>query len=380
MGEWLHEKLNDRRIRYAATAAVVVLLVLLAIVIRDAIADRTYTGYRVEKAVQKTDSVSKFEYVDGNVVRYSKDGAALINKALETVWTAAFSLENPRIDVCQGQILFYDRLGTQIHLYNQKEQNGSFQTELPILTARVSGHGTVAALLRDGEKVNLVYYTRTGEPIAAGESSMRNPGYPVSLSLSSDGMSLAVSYLTAADGGTGTTVRFYNFGTDGQSKQDNMTAEFTWAGVFAPEVQYLSGDECAIFRDDGFTIVRGTSSPAESKTVTFHDDICSVFHDGTHLGFITRSADSGHRYQMSLYSTGGNLLSSAYVDSAYEWVRVCGDEVILSSSSEFSVYSTGGKCRFRGRLKDGTISDALRIGRDRILILTDQRMEVIALQ
>ena len=178
---------------------------------------------------------------------------------------------------------------------------------------------------------------------------------------------------------TGTTVRIYHFGAEGRNHENNMTAEFVYPGVFAPEVQYLGGNECAVFRDDGFTIIKGSKAPEEWRTVSLGEDICSVFHDGTHLGFITRSSDAEHKYCMSIYSTNGNLISSVYADTPYERVRVCGDRVILSSHTEFSVLSTKGVCRFRGRLKEGNISDALKIGKKRLLILTDQKMEVITL-
>ena len=376
MPGWIAEKFRTRRVRYAATTIVVAILALLAVFVRGAVMNRMYTSYSIEKSVDKTDSVSRFEYVGGYVIRYSKDGASLMNQSLETVWTTTFSMEDPRAQVTGGQILLYDRLGTDFHIFNKKEKVSSFSTDRPILKACISERDTVAALLRDGDGVSLVYYTKDGSMIAGGESTMQNPGYPVSLSLSSNGMLLAVSYLTAADGTVGSAVRFYNFGSGGKGKADNMTAEFRYPGIFAPEVQYLDGSECAIFRDDGFTIVKGADKPEEQRSVIF----CSVFHDGSNLGFINRSGNRDHKYVMNIYSASGNLMSSVYVDVSYERVRVCGSEVILSSHSEFSVFSTKGKMRFHGRLKEGNIADALRIGRDRILVLTDQKMEVIKLQ
>ena len=370
---------SNQKLRYAATAAVVVIVVLLSIAIRDAAANRTYSGYVVEKEENKTDSVSRFEFADGYVVKYSQDGAALINRALETVWTVSFSMENPQIDVRSGQILIYDQLGSSIYLFDVRNHIGAFTAGKPILKACVSGRDTVAALLRDGENTSLVYYTKDGEMIAAGESTITNPGYPVSLSLSDNGLLLAVAYLTASDGVTGTTVRFYNFGDGGKGRENNLTAEFSYPGIFAPEVCYLKGSECAVFTDSGFTIIKGSSAPKEVRSVAIRDDICSVFHDGSNLGIITRSSDRSHRYLMSIYSTNGNIKSTSYIDIAYERVRVCGDEVIFSNHSEFCVVSTGGKIRFRGRLKEGSISDALKTGGDRILVLTDQKMEVIRL-
>ena len=376
----LKEKTRTKQFRYIATAAAVVLLVVVVIFLKDYADNRTYSTYEVVKSEKKSDSVSKYAYTDGNVVRYSIDGAALINRNLDTLWNQPYSMLDPRIDICGGRILLYDRLGSAIHIFNKKGQVSSFAADGPILAARISAKNTVAALLKDGENVSFVYYTEDGTPIASGESSMSDPGYPLALTVSDDGGTVAISYLTVDDGVVGSKIRFYDFSSRGHNHENNMTGEDTCQGILIPEIQFLNGDECVAFRDDGFTVYKGRKSWKAVKNVDFDSEIVSTFHDGSHMGFIFRSEDRAHRYEMKICTTNGNLVSSAYVDQPYTRVHVCGDWVIFSNNSSFSVYSMNGVCRYSGNVQAGCVADVLRIGKNELLTLTDYNMEVIRLK
>ena len=378
--ERIREKTSSRQFRYAATALVVVLAAVGAFFVKQAADHHTYSSYVIERAEEKSDSVSRYAYVNGCVLRYSTDGAALLKKDLTAAWNVTYSMLDPRIDVCGDHILLYDRLGTDFYIFNAKEQISSFTAANPILEARISGKDTVAALLKSGERVGFSYYASDGQLIASGESGMEDPGYPIALAVSDDGISVAVSYLTAADGQTGSLIRFYRFDSAGSASENNMTGEDRYQGIFAPDVQYLNGSECVVFRDNGFTVYKGRRSPEVSKSVDFDEEIVSTFHDGHHMGFLFRSEDKGHQFEMRIYTTNGNLVSTSYVDRTYERVHVCGDEVVFSSNSDFSIYSMNGFCRFSGKVQGGSVSDVLRIGSDRFLAMTDFNMEVIRLK
>ncbi|MBP3877927.1 MAG: hypothetical protein J6E44_08230 [Lachnospiraceae bacterium] len=374
----IREKLKNRKVRYVITAAAVVLLAVGVIFLTNALKQRTYSSFRVVLAEERIDSVSRCGYTPDGVVRYSLDGAALINQKLETVWSVTYAMSDPRIDVCGKQVLLYDRMGTAVYLYDSKKQRGAFETPLPILAACVSEKGTAAVILKDGEKTELMYYDKSGSLIAGGESSITSPGYPVALSITDDGCGLAVAYMTVTDGNIGSLVRFYDF-HQGKRDGDTLAGEIPFSGVFVPDVRYLNGDECVIFRDDGFTVCRGIANPKETKSVDFDEEIVSVFRDGSHMGFVFRSTEKGHRFLVNMYSTSGNLQSSMYIDHSYDRVHVCGDQIIFSDSANLSIYSTRGVCRYQGKLRDGNIRDVLKIGRNRFFVLTDQAAEVLEL-
>lgn len=371
--------IKNRQIRYMATAAVVVLLCALLYLATSTMSSRVYRSYKVEKIVEKTDSVSHFAYAADCAVRYSTDGASLIRSTLDESWHITYTMTDPQVDVCGNEILLYDRGGTDIYVCNLKQQKAAWQTSRPILAARISGKDTVAAITRHGDATELQYYTADGTEIASGQATMSNPGYPVSLSLSEDGLLMAVSYLTASDGNVGSCVRFYQFGNDGKGKTDNMVGEAVFTGEFAPVVQYLSGNECVVFRDGGFSVFQGSAKVQETKHVDFDAEICTVFQDGTHMGLVFRSDRKDHKYMMKLYTANANLLSTTYFDQSYDNIRVCGDHVIFSNRTGFSVYSMKGVCRFSGRLKDAIVSDVLKMTGMRLLVVTDSNMEVIRL-
>ena len=379
MGDRIRDFLNSSRFRYLATALVVVLLVGCAVLVKRKIDSRTFSHYEVEKAEKKADSVSRFAYCDGYAVRYSSDGASLVNKDLESVWTSVYQMTDPRVDVSGGEVLIYDRGGTDLFLYNRKEKIASFSAELPILLARISGKNTVAALLQEGEKTEFVYYTKEGGKIAAGESTMSDPGYPFAMAISEDGMHVAVSYLTATGGTTGSTIRFYSFDSKGKAAENNMTGELVLTGTFAPDVQYL-GSRCVVFRDDGFTIVRDPAKQDNTIVRDFDRDIVSVFHDRSHIGVIFRSDEKTHLYQLFLYNPQGEQVCSAYIDHPYTRIHVCDGQILVSGETSLSIFTLRGVCRFSGSINEGTVADALKIGRNRCLVLTDQTMEVIRLR
>ena len=379
MLEQIKEKMKNGHVRYITTAVAVVALVALILFLKNEADHKTYTSYTVELQKEKTENASKYEYVNGSILRYSIDGASLLRKDLEAAWTIGFSMMDPRLDLCGTHILIYDRLGTQAVILDMKGQVSSFSALGPILTARISARDTVAMLVQDGDKVDFIYYSGTGEQIASGESSMSDPGYPLALAVSDDGTDVAISYLSAAEGSISSIVRFYNFGTKGKGQVNNMTGEDAFEGVIAPDIDYLNGNECVVFRDNGFTVYKGQNGTAY-RSVDFDHEIVSVFHDGSHMGFVFDSEDKEHRFDMQIYTTSGNLVSSCCVDQTYRRVHVCGDWVIFSSNAEFSLYSMKGYCKYSGTLQGGGVADVLRIGKERIFALTDYFMEVLKME
>ena len=365
-------------VRRAVTiAAAAVLVILLALLVHH-IQNRTYTGYKVVRSSEKSGSVSKWEYTPAGAVRYSTDGASLLNGSLKTVWSVTYTMNDPRLSVCGNECLIYDCKGTSALLFNEKGKTGAFSTELPIGKACVSAKGTVAALLDNGDTTEFAYYTSDGSKIASGSSTITDPGYPAALALSDDGLSLAVSYLTAADGNIGTTVRAYRFSSD-QSEGCRESGELSFTGSFVPALTYI-GDSLIIVRDGGLTVCRGTDKLKQTVDVDFDEEIVSMFSDGSHIGFVFRSTEKGHRYTARLYSGGGQELAAMNLDDSYQTVHACGDMLVFSSGSGISVYSMRGVCRYHGPVREGSVTDAVRVDSRRLLVVTDQALEVIELR
>ena len=370
---------NHRKAMYVRTAFFVVLAVLLVLLVKTIADHHVYHGYAVVDVSDKTDNISEYCYINGNILRYSSDGAALLTKDLSTVWNVSFTMDSPAVDSCGSTVVLYDISGTNVYVYNDKKEVGHFQTDLPIVKAKVSSAGNVAAILSDNDTTWIKYYTSAGSEIAAAGSTIKSPGYPTDMALSEDGLFLAVSYLTVSSDTVGTHLAFYNFGEAGRNATDNLVASEDFAGTIIPEVAYLSNDEAIAFRENGFTIYKGSGTPVKTQSIDFDDEVVSTFYDSRHIGFIFKSKDAEHKYVMKIYSINGVLLTTTNVDVIYDTVKVCGDQVIFNNSTELSVYSLDGIERFTGVLDEGDIAYALKIGRNRYLIVTDTKTETIKL-
>lgn len=376
----LRRKMKDRRWRMIAMAAAVAVLVLIVLLARELLDLRRYSSYRIVKSEQTADSVSSYMNVDGYVLRYSTDGAALIKSDLSTVWDESYTMSSAAADSCNGEILVYDRNGTSVKIFNEKKKVSSFSADLPIIAARISEKGTVAALLDDGDSTEFCYYDSDGTVIASGLSSISDTGSPVALDVSADGMEACVSYVTAASGTVGTTLNFYDFSSSKKKADKCLALSKTYDGVLIPTVNYMEGSELIAVRDDGFLVFHGAAKPSLIKSVSFDSDIASFFCSEKYVGFTFAGSEAGHAYDMRIYMASGRLKSSSYVDQSYTGVHMSGNRVVFSSASGFSVYTVRGHLKYTGNVEDGNVSDALKIGSNRYLLVTDQAVETVRLK
>ena len=84
---------------------------------------------------------------------------------------------------------------------------------------------------------------------------MDDPGYPLDVAVSNDGLVMMVTYQFVDGGDTTSYVAFYNFGDVGQNEDDRIVSGYTYEGVVIPQVLYLGGSNSAAIREDGFTPV-----------------------------------------------------------------------------------------------------------------------------
>ena len=375
--EAVRSKRRTRLLRAAVIALAAVLLVLLIVTLIGRI---RYDSYEVitSSVVEKTDNVSTYRSIGDEILRFSSDGASLLQKDLDSIWNVTYDMEEPEADWCSGAIVIYDRGGTDVRIFDRKGTIGAFQADRPIIKARVSKDGNVMALLSDNEAALLRYYTSDGAEIASISSTMQTTGYPADFDLSENGLYLAVSYMAVRGDTVGTTLTFYDFSSEGRAIADNVTAEEQFDSEIAPVVRYEGNDRVTVIRENGFTLFRGRT-PAVYKSVDFDEEIISTFLSDDRIGFIFMNEDGEARYDMRLYDRSARLRVTAPVDMLYDNVTVSDDQIILTSRSELGVYTMGGTCRFAGPLDEGDIASVLRTGNRRYLVVTNARTEMIKL-
>lgn len=340
----------------------------------------TYNGYKVVTETVQEDTIStKYTKFGDNILKYGGDEVSLLDRQGNALWNEPQTMDNPSVDICGEYCVVYDKSATVMTVFNMEGKAGSIQTGLPVVKARVASQGVVAAVLEDGETTWINVYNVNGEEIVTGKTRVDSPGYPVDLSISDDGLLMAVSYLKVEDHKPASYVAFYNFGNIGQNQMDNMVSGYTYTDTLVPDVEYMGNSRAVAFRDNGFVIYQGRQIPEESVAVEVEDEILAVFCDDSYIGMVFRDTEGESAYRMEIYNSRGKLKCTAGVDVAFDHISISKDQVLLYNTNEFAVYSMKGTCRYQGALQEGNIRSFFKIARNRYMAVLDGGIETIKL-
>ncbi|MBQ9064685.1 MAG: hypothetical protein IJ123_04485 [Blautia sp.] len=372
-------KRKTRRNRARVILIIFAVLILAAIGVLVFLTQRTYHNYKITASTEKADTVStKYVELDGKFLKYSAEEVALVTKDLETVWSETHSMQNPVADVNGKRVVIADKDGTRLEMYDKNGLTGSCTTAYTIVKASISSGGLVAAILDSGEDTWINYYGTDGSLIAENQTRIDDPGYPMDVAISNDGIIMMVTYQFVKGGETTSYVAFYNFGNAGQNEENRIVSGYEYDGIVIPQVEYLSGTHSVAIRDDGFVIYEGRQVPKESTTVNFNKEIVSTFYDKDTVGLVFRNDDSEKLYTMQVYDAGGRLKFSKDFNIPYTSIRISDGCILMYNSSQMCVIDSKGKEKYMGTV-DGTINDFFKIGWNRYLLVLDSGVQVIKL-
>lgn len=363
--EYKRKVQREKRRRYIMVIAIVLITVVAVFAAKNIIEKRTYDSYKVlEMSEQLDSSVLNYKELGNYVLRYSGDGVSLINISDRVVWNDSIQMTAPVAVSFDEVAAIYETKGTEVHVYGIDGKMGTIKTDYPILKASVSSLGGVAVILENDENTLINYYSADGSLIASSSTNMRNPGYPVDLSISKDGLSLVVSYFVADGSDISSYLAFYNFGEAGKNKEDNLLDGVRFDGILVPKVQYLDNKTLVVYREDGFTLYKSTSLLEEVKKVTFEKEIISSFSDGDLFGFVF-SGSGDHAFEMKVYNSSGGVQLESDFDLVYDKIKISDNQIILHNSNQFAIISASGTVRFSGNFEEGNILDIVKRGMNR---------------
>lgn len=368
----LHKRKNVMRmlitlaIIAAAAAAVIVF-----------IQRRTFHSYKVVSSSDQEDTAStKYMELGDNILRYRGEGASLVDTELQTLWEVDYEMQSPVVDVCDGTAVIADQGGTSMVIVDEEGQTGSVTTSYNIVKARVAKQGVVAAILDGGEDTWINFYAADGSMIAENQTRVDEPGYPLDLSVSEDGLLIMVIYQFVEGSSTKSYVAFYNFGTVGQNKVDNIVSGFTYDDVVIPQVAYLDKDTAVAFRDDGFSIYTGKQIPKEAANVKVKQEIVSTFYDENNIGLVFKS-NGDSKYTMKVYNTSGKKKFERSFSIPYTNIRMSNGQVVMNNSSQVCVITDQGAVRYNGTIDEGTINDFFKVGYNRYMLILDTGIDLL---
>ena len=340
---------------------------------------RTYRNYKVQVTSEQEDTVStQYTYLSGKILRYSSDEVSLVNNKLETVWSQTYDMQNPVADVCGDCAVIADKDGTSMVFLDKNGITGTVSTSYSIVKAKVSKTGMAAAILDGGDHTWINFYNPDGSLVAENLTKIDDPGYPLDVAVSDSGDIMMVAYQFVDGSETTSYVAFYNFGDVGQSEDDRIVSGYTYDGVVIPQIMYLDGDRSAAIRDDGFTLYKGSQIPKEVETIKVDKEIVSTFYDDNIIGLVFKNGDKDKPYTMRGYSTDGRLKFEKKFNIPYTTIKASGGNILLYNSSQISVMNSRGVEKYSGTV-DGTISNFIKTGWNRYLLVLDNGVDVIKL-
>ena len=341
--------------------------------------NRTYHGYRLTVSKQAEDVVSAgYEDFDGKVLKYTQDEVSLLDGDLNTYWATPYKMAAPEAYIRGTRAVIADRDGTSLVILNENGVTGTVNTPYSIVKACISKGGRVAVILDGGNSTWINFYDPNGTLIAENQTTLEEPGYPLDLALSDNGVIMMVTYQYVNGSSTTSYVAFYHFGSVGQNAPDRIVSGFRYEGHVVPQIAYLGSGRSVAFRDDGFILYSGSQYPAEAKMITCEQEIVSTFYDDENIGLVFKNGDKTKQYTMEVYDVYGELKFATDFNIAYTTIKMSHGYILLYNSAQLCVVTDEGQQRYLGAL-DGAISDVSRIGLNKYVLVLDNSINVMRL-
>lgn len=367
-------------LRVMAWVLISAVVILVSFLIYRTVRGWNYHSLTVTQT-QDTDNPLSSTYCSfaGGVLRYGNDRATFITRKNKSKWEISYDMTSPNVSISGEKAVLFDEEGSTLITCDADGEAARVTTDLPVQKAVVSERGTFAAMVSDGSSPLIRYYSSEGEEISSIQTSMNDPGYPMSMSLSDDGMLLAVAYLAYVEDSMETQICIYNFDQKGQSEMDNVVAKFDLENTLVPEVRYLNGTSLAVFTEDGFVLVEGDSVPEKKTEVNLNSDIKSLFYNEKYIGFVLENDSTENPFLLKVYDLDGKELVSQPFDFTYETVEFSGSQISLYNRNQLCVYGLDGKKKFEGSC-DGSPRQFFSLGTRQYVVANDTGLQYLTLK
>lgn len=309
---------------------------------------RQYTDYDIRASVERADTkATKFKEFQGNILKYSNDGAFYTDHDNEMIWNQTYEMSNPTVDICGNYLVIYDKKGKNIYLLNKSGLVNSMETNYPITQVSVASQGTIAVLMDNQSKGLLSLYDKEGNVLVSGAIHSDKGGYPVAIALSDDAIKLGVSILDVKDGTVKSTLAFYNFGSVGENAIDHIVSATTYDDMFMPELDFISKDCMLAITDSGVMVFEGSQTPKEITKIEFAEEIKSIFYNDKYIGTVCDNNDETIHNIIRVYDLNGKLMMEENTDQEYSAVELLSsNEVCIRNKTVCDIYTIHGVFKF----------------------------------
>lgn len=338
---------------------------------------QTYTRMKVLDTYEsKNAGDSSYVKFGQGVLKYSKDGVALLDKEGDEKWNRPYEIKNPLIDISRDTAAIGDKQGNKIVVLTKDGDWGEITTTLPIEKVAVSDQGIVCAILKKDNVPEIICYDKAGNILVEHQAAIDSMGYPFDADLAPDGRSMVVSYLQLGAKNVASKVGFYRFSSDAKQAAEVTKTEYTYSGTMIPKVVYLGKDTAAAVGDNQLVFYRGGDKPKEVKKIALKSEVEQVFSDDKRIGIVQRSKAD---YVLRLYNAAGKEVLTQNISDKYDEIRLVGGQILLYDGTKCQILLSGGIEKFKGEADTAILEMFPVFGINKYLVMNANGMEIVRL-
>lgn len=338
-------------ILYRTVLIIAVVAAATAVVIVQA-KNRVYESYEeISSVPHENISGSVTAALGEHILTYSNDGANCVNGEGEQLWNQTFEMQNPIVNICGDVAAMGDYNGRIIYVMDSQGTRGEIDTKMPIRNFVVSANGVVAAILDDTNITWIYLFDASGNTLAYFKTTMKQSGYPISITISDNGSLVGVSYLYVDSGVMKSSVAFYNFGPVGQNEIDNFVSGYDYMDSVVPYVHFLDSETAVAVSDDRLVVYSGSQKPVSVADVLLDGEILGVYCGKDYVALVYNDVTGNAIYKVDIYKDDGKLADTLMLDFQFSDIIFSADRVIVYNEQEMLVHTIGRMDNFAGNFQ-----------------------------
>ena len=371
-----HRRLIAYRIIFIVTVVVIACLMAYS-----SYKNMVYTSYSILDTLQYEDATgASFKDFNGNVLKYSRDGATAFNMTNDMLFNQTYEMQNPMVDICGDYVALGDYKGTKIYVMNSEGSQGQIDTTLPVQRFSVASNGNIAVVLEEDDITWVRLYNKEGEVVASDRITMKKSGFPLSIDISDNGIMLCISYLYLDSGKISSSVAFYNFGSVGQNEIDNLVSGYNYDDETITYVQFVNSNTAFALGDKTFSIFSGDQRPERVFEVAMDEEIKSVYHNDNYIGFVHRMTSDETPYRLDVYNTSGENILSKPFSLDYTDILFNKDLILIYNANECVIYDIKGTEKYNGLFKNSILTIVPNGNKTKYLFVSGSRTDQVQLK
>lgn len=342
---------KHRRQKLTIIGTILGVVVVICVFLINAYINRVFNAYRITATVDRKESNgTQYMSYKNMLLKYSKDGASVIDSSGNTVWNGSYNMNNPQVDICGDYVAIADIGGYDIQVFNGSDSGTPIKVTQPILQVEVAKQGVVA-VLQEGEDNNvfqIINPYNTAETLLIDRKTyVEKDGVPVNIAFSEDGTKLVTSYVDIKKGVIQSFITFYNFSEVGQNASSNRIVGMKdYGSSVIAKVEFLGNDTVAVYGEHEITLFDMKEIQEEKKKISFEQEIKSTFHTDSYLGFVLEGSSKNEKYKLVVYDLSGNKVLDKKIDFNYDKVFMNNKEIIFQSNLSCEIIKLNGVTKF----------------------------------